>query len=103
MAVLNMREGLRHIRHHGGLLEIPPLPESTILLVEVGSTAPGTGLPGGEDHDEMVSGNASSSGQWMLTCQPGGEDRHRTAPDDAGRVKHRVKHRPTPAARHPVS
>jgi hypothetical protein len=33
--------------------EIPPLPESTILLVEVGSTAHGTGLPAGEDHDEM--------------------------------------------------
>lgn len=33
--------------------EIPPLPASTILLVEVGSTAHGTGLPGGEDHDEM--------------------------------------------------
>jgi hypothetical protein len=35
------------------MLEIPPLPEGTILLVEVGSTAHGTGLPGGEDHDEM--------------------------------------------------
>jgi uncharacterized protein len=35
------------------VLEIPSLPESTILLVEVGSTAHGTGLPGGEDHDEM--------------------------------------------------
>ena len=35
------------------VLEIPPLPPSTILLVEVGSTAHGTGLPGGEDHDEM--------------------------------------------------
>jgi hypothetical protein len=35
------------------VLEIPPLPELTILLVEVGSTAHGTGLPGGEDHDEM--------------------------------------------------
>jgi RNA repair pathway DNA polymerase beta family len=35
------------------VLEIPPLPDSTILLVEVGSTAHGTGLPGGEDHDEM--------------------------------------------------
>lgn len=35
------------------MLEIPPLPELTILLVEVGSTAHGTGLPGGEDHDEM--------------------------------------------------
>ena len=33
--------------------EIPTLPETTILLVEVGSTAHGTGLPGGEDHDEM--------------------------------------------------
>jgi uncharacterized protein len=33
--------------------DIPPLPPSTILLVEVGSTAHGTGIPGGEDHDEM--------------------------------------------------
>ena len=35
------------------MLEIPELPATTILLVEVGSTAHGTGLPGGEDHDEM--------------------------------------------------
>ncbi len=35
------------------MYEIPPLPTSTILLVEVGSTAHGTGLPGGEDHDEL--------------------------------------------------
>lgn len=34
-------------------LEIPPLPRNTILLVEVGSTAHGTGIPGGEDHDEL--------------------------------------------------
>ncbi|MEX2557785.1 MAG: nucleotidyltransferase domain-containing protein [Actinomycetota bacterium] len=34
-------------------LEIPPLPDTTILLVEVGSTAHGTGIPGGEDHDEL--------------------------------------------------
>ncbi|CAN5663741.1 hypothetical protein BH10ACT1_BH10ACT1_17180 [soil metagenome] len=34
-------------------LEIPPLPETTILMVEVGSTAHGTGIPGGEDHDEL--------------------------------------------------
>lgn len=34
-------------------MEIPSLPETTILLVEVGSTAHGTGLPGGEDHDEL--------------------------------------------------
>ena len=32
---------------------IPPLPDGTILLVEVGSTAHGTGLPGGEDLDQM--------------------------------------------------
>jgi hypothetical protein len=36
-----------------GAMEIPPLPELTILLVEVGSTAHGTGIPGGEDHDEL--------------------------------------------------
>ena len=35
------------------ILEIPALPTSTILLVEVGSTAHGTGTPGGEDHDEL--------------------------------------------------
>jgi hypothetical protein len=34
-------------------MDIPPLPIGTILLVEVGSTAHGTGLPGGEDNDEM--------------------------------------------------
>jgi hypothetical protein len=53
VAVLTTTKDLRHIREHAGVLEIPPLPESTILLVEVGSTAHGTGLPGGEDHDEM--------------------------------------------------
>ncbi|MCU4187223.1 nucleotidyltransferase domain-containing protein [Acidiferrimicrobium sp. IK] len=35
------------------MLEIPPLPGGTILLVEVGSTAHGTGLPGGEDLDQL--------------------------------------------------
>jgi hypothetical protein len=38
---------------HDGVLDIPPLPASTILLVEVGSTAHGTGIPGGEDNDEL--------------------------------------------------
>jgi uncharacterized protein len=33
---------------------LPPYPDTTILIVEVGSTAHGTGLPGGEDHDETV-------------------------------------------------
>jgi uncharacterized protein len=35
-------------------VKIPPLPETTILMVEVGSTAHGTGLPGGEDHDQLA-------------------------------------------------
>ncbi len=52
MAVLN-DDGLQHIDHHGGVMEIPPLPDNTIRLVEVGSTAHRAGLPGGEDHDEM--------------------------------------------------
>ena len=34
--------------------EILPYPKDMILLVEVGSTAHGTGLPGGEDHDETA-------------------------------------------------
>lgn len=34
--------------------ELPPYPESTILVVEVGSGAHGTGLPGREDHDETA-------------------------------------------------
>lgn len=34
--------------------KIPPLPSGTILLVEVGSTAHGTGVDGGEDHDEAA-------------------------------------------------
>lgn len=34
--------------------EILPYPENMILLVEVGSTAHGTGIPGGEDHDETA-------------------------------------------------
>jgi hypothetical protein len=39
---------------HDGVVNIPPLPPGTILLVEVGSTAHGTGLPGGEDQDETA-------------------------------------------------
>ena len=34
-------------------MDLPPLPSSTILLVEVGSTAHGTGIPGGEDYDQL--------------------------------------------------
>ena len=35
-------------------MQIPPLPETTILMVEVGSTAHGTGIDGGEDHDQLA-------------------------------------------------
>lgn len=35
-------------------MEIPQLPDTTILMVEVGSTAHGTGIPGGEDHDQLA-------------------------------------------------
>lgn len=35
-------------------MEISPLPPTTILMVEVGSTAHGTGIPGGEDHDQLA-------------------------------------------------
>lgn len=35
------------------LMDLPPLPRPTILLVEVGSTAHGTGIPGGEDYDQL--------------------------------------------------
>jgi hypothetical protein len=48
MAVLSRIDGLQHIDHHDGVLEIPSLPDMTVLLVEVGSTAHGTGLPRGE-------------------------------------------------------
>jgi hypothetical protein len=37
----------------GTACEMPALPPNTILVVEVGSTAHGTGLPGQEDHDEI--------------------------------------------------
>jgi hypothetical protein len=42
-----------NVRHHRQVKEIPALPATAILLVEVGSTAHGTGLPGGEDQDEL--------------------------------------------------
>jgi hypothetical protein len=41
------------IRDHGAM-EIPDLPATTILMVEVGSTAHGTGIEGGEDHDQLA-------------------------------------------------
>src|ERR1700689_4215028 len=56
--------------NRGDVLEIPPLPENTILLVEVGSTAHGTGIPGGEDNDELGVVVESPSGVLGLT-EPG--------------------------------
>lgn len=35
-------------------MDLPNLPQGTLLLVEVGSTAHGTGDPGTEDHDETA-------------------------------------------------
>ena len=35
-------------------MTIPDLPETPILMVEVGSTAHGTGIAGGEDHDQLA-------------------------------------------------
>jgi hypothetical protein len=35
-------------------MEIPVLPDTAILMVEVGSTAHGTGIAGGEDHDQLA-------------------------------------------------
>jgi predicted nucleotidyltransferase len=78
--------------------EIPPLPPSTILLVEVGSTAHGTGLPGGEDHDEMgvvvepapsVLGLAESGMRSVMQrTQPEGS---RSGPGDTDRTLHSLR------------
>ena len=35
-------------------MDIPPLPDMAVLMVEVGSTAHGTGIVGGEDHDQLA-------------------------------------------------
>lgn len=40
--------------YRGAVPVILPLPPTAILLAEAGSTAHGTGLPGGEDHDELA-------------------------------------------------
>ena len=78
--------------------QIPPLPDSTILLVEVGSTAHGTGIPGGEDHDEMgvvveppeaVLGLAESGVRSVMQrTQPEGA---RSGPGDTDRTLHSLR------------
>lgn len=35
-------------------MSVQPLPDNAILMVEVGSTAHGTGIDGGEDHDQLA-------------------------------------------------
>ena len=69
----------------------PPFPEGMILLVEVGSTAHGTGLPGGEDHDEtavvverpeQVLGLGPTLANHMQRTQPEGR---RSGPGDTDR------------------
>ena len=79
------------------LLEIPPLPENTILLVEVGSTAHGTGLPGGEDRDETgvvvesaveVLGMNPRTRNVMQRTQPEGS---RSGPGDVDRTLYSLR------------
>lgn len=80
------------------MLEIPPLPESTILLIEVGSTAHGTGLPGGEDHDEM--GVVVETADEVLGLHEGGRrtvmqrtqpEGTRSGPGDTDRTLHSLR------------
>lgn len=70
---------------------IPELPNHTILLVEVGSTAHGTGIPGGEDRDEtavfveseyQVLGLGEGARNQMYRTQPEGV---RSGPGDTDR------------------
>lgn len=69
----------------------PTYPDGMILLVEVGSTAHGTGLPGGEDQDEtaivvenpsQVLGLGPGPENHMQRTQPEG---HRSGPGDTDR------------------
>jgi hypothetical protein len=89
----------RHsIRETRRMPEIPPLPDSAILLVEVGSTAHGTGIPGGEDQDEIgvvVEGPAEVLGlaepgfsSVMQRTQPEGS---RSGPGDVDRTLHSLR------------
>jgi len=77
--------------------EIPPLPKNTIMLVEVGSTAHGTGIQGGEDHDEMgivvetareVLGLTAGFKTVMQRTQPEGS---RSGPGDTDRTLYSLR------------
>lgn len=79
-------------------MEIPPLPDTTILMVEVGSTAHGTGIAGGEDHDQLavvvetadqVLGlDASGFATVMQRTQPEGSP---SGPGDIDRTLHSLR------------
>jgi hypothetical protein len=79
------------------VLELPPLPENLILMCEVGSTAHGTGIPGGEDHDEIgivvesitdVVGLGEGFPTVMQRTQPEGT---RSGPGDVDRTLHSLR------------
>src|SRR4051794_18647855 len=79
-------------------MDIPSLPASTILLVEVGSTAHGTGIPGGEDYDqigvvveqadEVLGLDEHGFRTVMLRTQPDGV---RSGPGDVDRTLHSLR------------
>lgn len=79
-------------------MDLPPLPRTTILLAEVGSTAHGTGIPGGEDYDqlgvvverpEQVLGlDEGGFRTVMLRTQPEGV---RSGPGDVDRTLHSLR------------
>lgn len=79
------------------MLELPPLPDNLILMCEVGSTAHGTGIPGGEDHDEIgvviesideVVGLGEGFPTVMQRTQPEGS---RSGPGDVDRTLHSLR------------
>jgi len=79
-------------------LALPSLPSGTILIVEVGSTAHGTGIPGGEDLDligvvvesaaEVLGLDDRGFGTVMQRTQPEGS---RSGPGDIDRTLHSLR------------
>jgi uncharacterized protein len=78
--------------------ELPPLPSQTILLVEVGSTAHGTGIPGGEDYDQL--GVVVETREQVLGLDPRGfatvmqrtqPEGVRSGPGDVDRTLHALR------------
>lgn len=80
------------------MAQLPPLPDSLIFLVEAGSTAHGTGLPGHEDRDEVgvyvegleeVFGLVPSRRALVLRTAPEGA---RSWPGDIDRTLYTLRH-----------